>query len=222
MGEYGSGKTELAVTLALRWSCRDHQDTLLVDLDVVTPYFRSRERQETLTEAGVEVLYPSAFSQGIELPVLPPAIIQSVRGAERCVVDAGGGEAGTRVLGGLRRITELPEAKCIFVVNSCRPRSNTVEAIEKQAEVLQGAGRLQLDGIFANANVGESTDQQSILGGLNIIQKASESLDLPIVGVGVSGHLAPDGEVPPKLRRSIQEQGLEPVIIQRRMLLDWQ
>ena len=40
-GNYGSGKTELALNLALRFS--EQYRTTLVDLDIVNPYFRSGE-----------------------------------------------------------------------------------------------------------------------------------------------------------------------------------
>ncbi len=50
-GHYGSGKSEVAVNLAIR-----NHGGYLVDLDVVNPYFRSRESGIPLSEAGVEVI----------------------------------------------------------------------------------------------------------------------------------------------------------------------
>ena len=43
-GHYGTGKTEFAVNLALALAGEGAQVSL-ADLDIVNPYFRSRERQ---------------------------------------------------------------------------------------------------------------------------------------------------------------------------------
>lgn len=48
-GHYGSGKTELAVSLALLAAqARAYPRIALIDLDIANPYFRSRERRDLL------------------------------------------------------------------------------------------------------------------------------------------------------------------------------
>ena len=54
-GHYGSGKTELAVSLALfAAKLRAYPRIALIDLDIANPYFRSRERRDLLEQAGKE------------------------------------------------------------------------------------------------------------------------------------------------------------------------
>ena len=68
-GHYGSGKTEFCVSLALRLAetgFAPYQRLALVDLDIANPYFRSRERRETLEGAGVKV-YGSAYEHEITM-----------------------------------------------------------------------------------------------------------------------------------------------------------
>ena len=77
-GHYGSGKTELAVSLALslaRQQEKAYPRLALVDLDVANPYFRSREQQELLRAHGVQV-YSDTFggSMTAELPALTAAL----------------------------------------------------------------------------------------------------------------------------------------------------
>lgn len=44
-GHYGTGKTEFAVNLAMAMAA-EGQPVMMADLDIVNPYFRSRERPD--------------------------------------------------------------------------------------------------------------------------------------------------------------------------------
>ncbi len=223
IGEFGSGKTELAINLAMYWAeGTDCPDPLLVDLDLVTPYFRSREKRQQLEEAGVQVLYPDSFSEGIHLPVLPPAVQEKIESAQRCVVDVAGSEAGTRVLAGMSSITRQPDSQCVLVVNSYRPGSRSSGAIVRRARQLQQIGRLQIDAVFANANLAEATDEETVLSGLDIIADAAQSLDLPVAAVGVTSHLLEDGALPNRLDSRLQQEEYPAVVLHPRMRMQWQ
>ena len=50
-GHYGTGKTEFSVNLALALAAEGAR-TALADLDIVNPYFRSRERRELRRRRG--------------------------------------------------------------------------------------------------------------------------------------------------------------------------
>jgi len=74
-GHYGSGKTEIAINLALacqqNTSREDSYDFVsLIDLDIVNPYFRSQGQRSLLESAGIS-LYGSMYDTEItaELPV---------------------------------------------------------------------------------------------------------------------------------------------------------
>ena len=92
-GNYGSGKTELALNLALH--SRRLGATTLVDLDIVNPYFRSGEKAEELRQAGVRVLMPTFAMSTVDVPALPPEI-QSVfeTPCDRVIFDVGGDDTG--------------------------------------------------------------------------------------------------------------------------------
>ena len=98
-GNYGSGKTELALNLALRFAAEGLKTTL-VDLDIVNPYFRSAEKTPELEAAGVRVLMPTFAMTTVDIPALPPEI-QSVfeTPGDRVIFDVGGDETGAAALG---------------------------------------------------------------------------------------------------------------------------
>ena len=121
-GNYGSGKTEIALNIALESAKR--MKTTLVDLDIVNPYFRSSEKAEELREAGVRTLMPTYAMTTVDIPALP-AEIQSVFEipADRVIFDVGGDDTGAAALGryypsfaARRDRTEM-----ILVVNCMRP-----------------------------------------------------------------------------------------------------
>ena len=72
-GPFGTGKTEVAINYALALASRN-QAVTLTDLDVVTPYFRSREMAERLEESGVAVVAPPDLTKQIPLPAITAQI----------------------------------------------------------------------------------------------------------------------------------------------------
>ena len=68
IGNYGSGKTEIAINMALdasRQNC-----VILVDLDVVNPYFRSSEKRDLLEQNNITVISPPYAMSTVDMPVI--------------------------------------------------------------------------------------------------------------------------------------------------------
>ena len=97
-GNYGSGKTEISLNLALKAAAKEK--TTLVDLDIVNPYFRTGEKAEELEKAGIRVLMPTYAMTTVDIPALP-AEIQSVFEvpSDRVIFDVGGDDTGAAALG---------------------------------------------------------------------------------------------------------------------------
>ena len=97
-GNYGSGKTELSLNLALHFA--KGEKTTLVDLDIVNPYFRTGEKADMLQDSGVRVLMPTFAMTTVDIPALP-AEIQSVFEvpSDRVIFDVGGDDTGAAALG---------------------------------------------------------------------------------------------------------------------------
>ena len=178
-GNYGSGKTELALNLALRFSGRFQ--TTLVDLDIVNPYFRSGEKAEEMRSAGVRMLMPTYAMTTVDIPALP-AEIQSVfeLPSGKVIFDVGGDDTGAAALGrfypsfmALREQTRM-----LFVVNCMRPLTKCREDIIDLAQRIESRGRLRIDALINNTNLADRTTPEMIEEGERIVLSCAESLQV--------------------------------------------
>ena len=100
-GNYGSGKTEVSVNLAVENRARGI-DVRLADLDLVNPYFRSREARHQLRDLGIEVILPHEQYMAADLPILVPEVAGAIREQKAMVIlDVGGDDVGATVLAAL-------------------------------------------------------------------------------------------------------------------------
>ena len=163
-GNYGSGKTELALNLAFSFASEGLKTTL-VDLDIVNPYFRSAEKKPELERAGIRVLMPSFALTTVDIPALPPEI-QSVfeEPSDRVIFDVGGDDTGAAALGryapsfGQHRA----ETVSLLVLNCMRPLTETEEDILDLANRIGGRGRLGIDWIVNNTNLANRTEPEMV------------------------------------------------------------
>lgn len=166
VGNYGSGKTELALNLAL--AAAGKKSTTLVDLDIVNPYFRSGEKAQELREAGVRVLMPSFALSTVDIPALP-AEIQSVfiTPSDRVIFDVGGDDTGAAALGryapSFRQFRE--ETTVALVVNAMRPLTQTAEDAAELGHRIEQRGRMRIDVVINNTNLAERTTPEMLLQG---------------------------------------------------------
>lgn len=174
VGNYGSGKTELALNLALDGARKG--STTLVDLDIVNPYFRSGEKAEMLREAGVRVLMPTFALSTVDIPALP-AEIQSVfeLPSDRVIFDVGGDDTGAAALGRYAPsfVRERGNTHVALVVNCMRVLTQTPEDVAELAQRIQARGRLQIDSIINNANLAQETTAEMLRAGDALVRQAA-------------------------------------------------
>ena len=128
VGEFGSGKTELAVNLAT-YMQKSGLKTAVVDMDLVKPYFRTREHRQQLEADGVTVIMPQAGLAHADLPVMPQGLPRVLGSPEcRVVIDVGGAKSAI-VLGQVRKSIQENGCEVLMVVNVCRPFSRNVHEI---------------------------------------------------------------------------------------------
>lgn len=181
VGHYGSGKTEFSLNMALA-ARREGLRALVVDMDIVNPFFRSAEQGQRLKEAGVELIAPPYALTGVDLPVLSPEIYAIFEQPERfCVLDVGGDDAGAAALGGLSGRLAAQGADLYYVVNPYRPFSNTVERVMDMLQRIQRRSRLQVTGLVNNANLGEQTGPEELLEGRALLEEVSRRCGAPVV-----------------------------------------
>ena len=181
-GNYGSGKTELALNLALQYSGQFR--TTLVDLDIVNPYFRSGEKAEVMRDAGIRVLMPTFAMTTVDIPALP-AEIQSVFEvpSDKVIFDVGGDDTGAAALGRYYPsfMSRRERTKLLFVVNCMRPLTREEDEIIDLAERIQARGRLKIDVMINNTNLADQTEPGMIEAGESTVISCAQRLGVPRV-----------------------------------------
>ena len=191
-GRFGSGKTEVSINYALSLvNEANGQRPILIDLDIVTPYFRTRELAERLAGAGVDIVAPAAVSQHLDTPGITPQILGAIQQPERPVVlDVGGDAQGARALGQFALAVEQLGYAMNFVVNPHRPFTDSVEGIVQAVAEIQGTARLQVTALVSNSNLMQETTLDMVVAGHRLVEKAAEVLGLPVAFVSLRADLA--------------------------------
>lgn len=212
VGNYGSGKTELSLNLALKMAERGEQVTL-VDLDIVNPYFRSSERTALLQEHGIKVYAPSFAMTTVDVPSLP-ADIQAVFAdkTRRVIFDVGGDDTGAAALGRYKPYFDQDDVTVLFVVNAFRPLSGEADGVCDLITRVANRSRLQPDFLVNNANVAWETKKEDLDRGEALLQEVSERLNLPI------GYLCAKEDIMAQLPTSLSG---ERITIEILMRPDW-
>ena len=211
-GNYGSGKTEIALNLAFRFAALGEKTTL-VDLDIVNPYFRSAEKAGELEKAGVRVLMPVFALTTVDIPALPPEI-QSVfeQPSYRVIFDVGGDDTGAAALGRYAPAFQKnrSDTLSLLVINCMRPLTENREDILDLAERIGKRGRLGTDGLINNTNLADQTEPEMLEWGEGIVSECAREMDTRIV--------LNTGE-----RRILDQCGLRfpRMEIERRMIPEW-
>lgn len=180
-GHYGTGKTEFAVNLALSLAA-EGASVMMADLDIVNPYFRSRERRELLENAGVRLICSSQACTDADVPAIPAEVLtiledRSVRG----VLDIGGDPVGARVLGRFQAQILPEDYQLLFVLNANRPEVRTSERAIAYLRGIEATTGLSCGGIINNTHLCGETTADEIRKGARLAEQVSQETGIPIV-----------------------------------------
>jgi len=179
VGEFGSGKTELAVTLAA-YMQQSGMAAAVVDMDLVKPYFRTREHKSRLEAQGVTVVAPPVKLAHADLPVMPTDLTRVLLSPDyRVVMDVGGAKSAI-VLGQMRDRIRQNGAEILMVVNICRPFSATVADIVAAIANIEAASGMAVTGLVSNTNLGAETTVEQVMEGLQMTRQVSAVKGLPL------------------------------------------
>ena len=184
VGSCGSGKSELALNLALE-NAKEGPCTV-VDLDVINPYFRTSERGDVLTPAGVELIMPPFALDKIEIMSLSARVYSAFSPGEGNVIfDIGGDDVGSIALGQYKaRFDQIPPERLhvLFVVNPMRPTAADFDSAMDTLGKIQYVSRLNVTGIVNNANLSVETDASHLAEGYALMKQLSEATGIPVWG----------------------------------------
>lgn len=190
-GRFGSGKTEVAINFAVSLASRadlgpSAPGVLLIDLDVVTPYFRLREMAQEMSGKGVQVIAPAEVGRYLDTPAITPQILGAIQQLSRpVVIDVGGDRQGARVLGLYSPSIRHRGYVLHFVVNPYRPFTDTLEGLVRSISEIEAGARLRVSSLVSNPNLCEETTLEHIRVGHARIEGFAQELGLPIAFIGV-------------------------------------
>ena len=192
VGNYGSGKTETAVNLAFHRKAAGI-DVRVADLDLVNPYFRTREARHILFEKGIKVVLPEEKYMNADLPILAPQVAGLIRNpAELTILDAGGDDVGTTVLAALADSFVDRDVNLVQVVNPLRPFTETVEGCKRIQEEIEASSKLKITGLVSNANLIDETTPDIIYKGYELIQELSHQTGIRVEFITAHEKLLPE------------------------------
>ena len=181
-GHYGSGKTNIAVNYALMLA-GEGKKVCIGDLDIVNPYFRTKDSWELLKAANIDLISPQYANTNVDLPALPAEAYRLVQDRQTyAVADIGGDDRGAYALGRyVPAIKQEQDYRMIFVANFCRPLTRTPEdALEVMGEIEAACG-LSFTHIVNNTNLGPETTGQTLLDSADYVNQLSQLSGLPIL-----------------------------------------
>ncbi len=213
VGNYGSGKTEVAINLAI-YHRRAGLDVRMADLDLVNPYFRMREAKQVLTGLEIDVILPPAEYLQADLPILSPMVSGLIRGGSQLtLLDVGGDDAGATVLAALGDAFKDRSYRMLQVVNPLRPFTSTVQGCLQMRRRIETAAKLSINGLIGNANLMDETTVDDIGQGYDFLVALAAQSKLPLELITAPGELIHCLDI---------ERFNCPVLpIERRLVLPW-
>ena len=181
LGHYGSGKTNIAVNYAMRLR-REGHDVCIADLDIVNPYFRTKDSEDELSALGITLISPQYANTNVDLPALPAESYRLVQDRSIYgVMDVGGDDRGAYALGRFAgAIKSEGNYRMAFVVNCYRPLTSCVEDTVEIMHEIEAACGLRFTCIVNNSNLGPETTKQTVLDSIDFVGELSLATGLPV------------------------------------------
>ena len=206
-GHYGSGKTNIAVNYALHLA-GEGKKVCIADLDIVNPYFRTKDSAKVLEAAGVHLVSPHFANTNVDLPALPAEAYRLVTEKDVYgIMDIGGDDRGAYALGRyVPAILEENNYRMVFVANCYRPLTRTPEeALEVMREIEAACG-LKFTDIINNSNLASETTAETVMASVAYVQELSKLSGLPVFATSAVADIAPQLELTDVIPLQLQEK----------------
>lgn len=180
-GHYGSGKTNLAINYA-RWLRSQGDRVVLADLDIVNPYFRTKDAEQSLRQDGIDLIVSEYANSNVDLPSMPKEAYSLVERRDVLgVLDIGGDDRGALALGRyVPSIREENDYEMLFVLNRARPLTRTIDDALGVLREIETACALPFTAIVNNTNLGPATTPEDIIAGIPFAASLSDRTGLPV------------------------------------------
>jgi hypothetical protein len=189
-GHYGSGKTNIAVNLALDLK-KVYNKVAIADIDIVNPYFRTKDSEDQLKNAGIRLICSEYANSNVDIPALPQDMYSVTDDKSvHAILDVGGDERGALALGRLvPKIKEENDYDMFYVINKFRPLTRDIPSAKEVFDEIENACKLKFTGIINNSNLGRETTAEDVISSVEFAENLAKTLNLPLVFTSVTEEL---------------------------------
>ncbi|MBQ2841900.1 MAG: hypothetical protein IJE72_02560 [Clostridia bacterium] len=180
-GHYGSGKTNISVNYAL-WLKKEHEKVVIADLDIVNPYFRSKDSKKYLESKGIHLISSEFANSNVDVPAMPSEAYAITDDKHTvAVIDVGGDDRGALAMGRYApAILEENDYEMLFVINKYRPLTRDCASTLAVMQEIETACSMKFTGIVNNSNLGDETDEETVMNSVSYAEEISKISGLPI------------------------------------------
>jgi MinD-like ATPase involved in chromosome partitioning or flagellar assembly len=179
-GNFGSGKSEVAVNFALKLK-EENEKVAIVDFDIVNPYFRTMDVKEELEEKGIRVIASMYANTNVDIPAVSPEVNTLFENKSyTAIFDVGGDDLGAKIVAAYKEDFIKEDYAHFFAVNVKRPMTNTTDKIKEMIESIEDSAGIKITHLINNTNLLEQTTLDNILEGDSIIRKISKDLNIEV------------------------------------------
>ena len=200
-GHYGCGKSNYSINLALDMA-KMGRKVMLVDLDLVNPYFLSSGYKDMLEENGIQVIAPLFANTNVETPALPADLNLMFETDRDVVMDLGGDDAGAVVLGRYASQISLIKYEMIYLVNKYRNLTSEVDDTVEILKEIEAASRCKATKVINNSHLKKETSIDNVLEAIPYAKEVAAKLDLPFEGTTIPSFLLKDDRVKELVEKS--------------------
>lgn len=189
-GHYGTGKTNCAVNMAMDLK-RQYPKVAVADLDIVNPYFRTKDSEAEFEKAGIELICSRYANTNLDIPALPENLYRITEDRDtKMILDIGGDDSGAIVLGRLASaILDENDYEMLTVINKYRPLTPDVESTVEVLREIEASSRIPFTGIVNNSNLGEETTPEDVAASLKYAEDVASAMGIPVVMTTVKADL---------------------------------
>jgi hypothetical protein len=191
-GHSGSGKTEFCINYVMKEK-QQFDSVMIADLDIVNPYFRSREKAAFFDRNGIKLIGASAGLHGlsVDIPALPPEIFGIIDDKDSFrVFDVGGDGIGAKVLSRYAALIKAVPYDMYLVLNANRPETAETAGALAHFDDVQAQSRLKINGLINNTHMLRETAREDVMRGLALCREVSAARNVPLVYNVVPKHLS--------------------------------
>jgi cellulose biosynthesis protein BcsQ len=209
-GHYGSGKTNIAVNLALDLK-KVYNKVAIADIDIVNPYFRTKDSEDQLKNAGIRLICSEYANSNVDIPALPQDMYSVTDDKSvHAILDVGGDERGALALGRLvPKIKEENDYDMFYVINKFRPLTRDVNSALEVMKEIEDACKIKFTGVINNSNLGLETTAEDVISSMDFANEFCKKVNLPLVFTSV------DQKIYESLKNKINK--LYPLTMQKKL-----